>query len=205
DSEDLSLADGTGMSPRLDSLPTTSQPKDRRAVFGILAGLAIVLLGVVAFAALNNARQSPTAAASNEPKVKMTVRPLDPEPAKEPVKQTKTAEPEPTPPPPDVTPEKPPTKDAKDPKDKRPKIKRKDPKDKDPKDVAVAPEPAVTADQLQNKVMQATREYREFKEKNGGRLEKDWGDLMTYVQFKKGSVEDRFRKVEEFRAKMKRE
>jgi serine/threonine protein kinase len=200
DSEDLSLADGTGMSPRESLTSLQARPKDRRAIFGVLAGLAIVLLGVVAFAALNNAKSQP-AAASTEPKVKMTVRPLEPEPTKPAVehKIVKEETPEVQPPPVDVK--------EKDPA-KKPKIKRdrdkKDPKD-NPKTPVVQPDPGITPDQLQNKVMQATREYREFKAKNGGRLEKDWGDLMTYVQYKKGNVEDRFRKVEEFRAKMKRE
>ena len=206
DSEDLSLADGTGMSPRLDefALPSQRRPKDRRAIFGILAGLAIVLLGVVAFAALNNAKSQP-AAASNEPKVKMTVRPLAPE--KDPLKEPKAVDQKLVDPPPEIQP--PDVKEPKEPKDpvKKTKIRRdKDkPKDNPKATPAVQPEPGVTPDALQNKVMQATREYREFKDKNGGRLEKDWGDLMTYVQYKKGSVEDRYRKVEEFRAKMKRE
>lgn len=204
ESDDLSLADGTGLSELLDPLETVqSPPRGRRTIFTVFAGVAIVLLGVVAFAALNNARSQPVAIAGLEPKTRMTVRPLEPEDAVKqpaPTKQT---------PPPVVIDLQP----AKDPKDKDPVKRprktqsRKDPK-QDPKDVKVAaptPEPEATADQLQNKVMQATREYREFKDKNGGRLEKDWGDLMTYVQFKKGSVEDRFKRVEEFRAKMKRE
>ena len=207
ESDDLSLADGTGMSPRVDDYATVQPARGRRAIFGVLAALAIVLLGVVAFAAINNARKTPTAVASPEPKVKMTVRPLPEKPSekppeKPPEKPSQNIEPvdQKTVTPPEV---------AKDPirKSDRKTTKRdkKEPREKDPKEPVAQPEPGITSDQLQNKVMQVTREYREFKDKNGGRLEKDWGDLMTYVQFKKGSVDDRFRKVEEFRVKMKRE
>ena len=48
----------------------------------------------------------------------------------------------------------------------------------------------------------AARLYTEFKAKNGGRLEADYADLMTYLQYDKPAP-DKLHKIESFIAKMR--
>jgi eukaryotic-like serine/threonine-protein kinase len=74
-------------------------------------------------------------------------------------------------------------------------------------DPAPAPkkDDAVSAKAVHAKFSKASSEYREFKAKYGERLEKDWADLATYMQFAKSGdkTEVLDKKIDRFRAKMR--
>ena len=77
---------------------------------------------------------------------------------------------------------------------------------KDPKPAApVAP---FTREQLGQKFQQVRREYDDYKAKFGSRLEKEWGELATFIQYMPPSEDDTGRKeaarrLDEFRARMR--
>jgi membrane-bound ClpP family serine protease len=51
----------------------------------------------------------------------------------------------------------------------------------------------------------ARREYAAFKKRNGDRLEKEWGDLATFItyQLTPGNLEAAMRRIETFRAQLR--
>ena len=54
---------------------------------------------------------------------------------------------------------------------------------KDPRPSAALPAASFTREQLGQKFQQVSREYDVYKSKFGSRLEKEWGDLVTYIQY----------------------
>jgi eukaryotic-like serine/threonine-protein kinase len=71
-----------------------------------------------------------------------------------------------------------------------------------------APAAAFTREQLGQKFQQVRREYDEYKSKFGARLEKEWGELATYIQYMPASDDDAglreaARRLEAFRARMR--
>jgi hypothetical protein len=54
---------------------------------------------------------------------------------------------------------------------------------KDAKPPAVPPAASFTREQLAQKFQQVRHEYDDYKSKFGSRLEKEWGDLVTYIQY----------------------
>jgi serine/threonine protein kinase len=190
------LADGTGTAVR------ETPRKDRRALIAILAGVAVLLVVVVAFARYGGSStdkpKQPDQLAADLPAPKrdvITVVPIDPPKQPEvanPVVGSGSAGPEI-----EMNPV------VRSGSNKR-TIKRP-PRVETPKitpDPPVKPE-GVTQDQVTNKFMAAQRLYREYKTKNGDRLNKDFTDLMTYVQFDKASPADRLHKIESFISKMR--
>jgi eukaryotic-like serine/threonine-protein kinase len=65
--------------------------------------------------------------------------------------------------------------------------------DKDPKPVAPAPAP-YTREQLGQKFQQVRREYDQYKAQFGSRLEKEWGELATFIQYMPATEDDTGRK-----------
>jgi serine/threonine protein kinase len=77
---------------------------------------------------------------------------------------------------------------------------------KDPK--PAAPVALFTREQLGQKFQQVRREYDDYKAKFGSRLEKEWGELATFIQYMPPSEDDTGRKeaarrLDEFRARMR--
>jgi hypothetical protein len=83
---------------------------------------------------------------------------------------------------------------------------RKDPR---PPVTPAAPSPATfTREQLTQKFQQVHREYDDYKSKFGSRLEKEWGELTTYIQYRPPSDDDAGRKeaarrIDVFRDRMR--
>ncbi len=82
------------------------------------------------------------------------------------------------------------------------------PAHKDPRPPAPPPAAAVTREQLGQKFQQVRREYDDYKSKFGSRLEKEWGDLATYIQFMPASddaagLREAARRLEAFRVRMR--
>jgi serine/threonine protein kinase len=82
---------------------------------------------------------------------------------------------------------------------------------KDPKPPPVPPPPPAlfTREQLGQKFQQVRREYDDYKAKFGSRLEKEWGDLTTFIQYMKPTEDDdagrkeAARRLDTFRGRMR--
>ncbi len=201
-SEDLetlsALADGTGTSVRTLDTPH----RDRRGLYAIIAALAILLIVAVGFAMRGSSKERVAAA---EPPVKkdvITVVPIEVGPTLAVGSGSGSAAGSDTEieMKPDVLPN---AGSAKDPRPHRPRPPRGSGSDAvKPPEIKPPPDSA-TIDTVTNKFMQAQRLYREYRTKNGGRLEKEFTDLMTYVQYDKGSPADRLKRIESFIGKMR--
>jgi hypothetical protein len=67
------------------------------------------------------------------------------------------------------------------------------------------PAPSVTRDEVVSAFRATSREYEAYKAKNGSRLEREWGDLATFMQFqlKGDNLDVASHKLAAFRAKLK--
>jgi serine/threonine protein kinase len=63
----------------------------------------------------------------------------------------------------------------------------------------------LTRELVAAKYSSARREYAAFKTRNGDRLEREWGDLATFItyQLTPGNFEDAMRRIESFRARLR--
>jgi hypothetical protein len=63
----------------------------------------------------------------------------------------------------------------------------------------------LTRELVAGKFSSARREYAAFKTRNGDRLEKEWGDLATFMtyQLSSSNLEDAVRRIESFRARLR--
>lgn len=73
---------------------------------------------------------------------------------------------------------------------------------------AAPPPPSFTREQLGQKFQQVRREYVDYKARYGSRLEKEWGDLATSIQYMPESSDakgrrDAARQLDAFRARMR--
>ena len=86
---------------------------------------------------------------------------------------------------------------------------RRDPKPPPaPAPVAPVAPPAFTREQLGQKFQQVSREYEAYKAKFGSRLEKEWGELATFITYMPASEDDTgrreaARRLDEFRTRMR--
>jgi len=79
---------------------------------------------------------------------------------------------------------------------------------KDPPRPPVAPVASFTREQLGQKFQQVRREYDDYKSRFGSRLEKEWGELATYIQYMPASDDDAgrreaARRLDAFRGRMR--
>ncbi|HUJ60044.1 MAG TPA: serine/threonine-protein kinase [Kofleriaceae bacterium] len=63
----------------------------------------------------------------------------------------------------------------------------------------------LTRDQVAGKFRGVKREYDNYKSQNGGRLDQDWDDLATFMQFqlRNDNLDEAVRRIDAFRAKMR--
>ena len=82
-----------------------------------------------------------------------------------------------------------PTHDGKDAKDPKKDARKED----------------LTRELVAGRFSAARREYAAFKDRNGDRLEKEWGDLATFItyQLTPGNLEDAMHRIESFRARLR--
>jgi serine/threonine protein kinase len=201
--DDFSLADGTGTSVR-EAAP---RPPRRRWIYAV-AGAAAVVAAAVAVVAVSAGRKpgadvgvsaagAPAGSAVERKNPEITIIPIDPPPPSPPPPQKGVADeiempslhvgsaserPRPPRRQPDAARES-----------------RKDP-DRDGKD-----KKELTRDSVAAKFSAARREYAAFKGRNGDRLEREWGDLATFMtyQLTPGNLEDAMRRIETFRARLR--
>ncbi len=195
-----SLADGTGTAEKtVMSLTELPVARDRTKLYAILAGLLLATVVIVVLLLQGGSSESPKVA-DNPPPVKkqdaITVDPIDPKPP------TVTKPDQPI-----VDPiDKPVDKPVQKPRDKARDRPRQNPVDAKPgSGSAEKPEkPAVTSDQVTNKFLAAKRMYTAYKDKNGGRLDADFNDLMVFLQLEHPQAE-RMRRIDVFVSKIPRE
>jgi hypothetical protein len=206
------LADGTGTSVRQIVPPRRGR---RHLYYAIAGGAAVVLVAVVAFAMLAGGRASTKASASDaaasaagsapQPKKQeITIIPIDPPP----------------PPPPPLTPAQG-SADAihgspaqvspgssagagSGSAKSRPVHTARPAGLRDP-DRKLDKKPELTREAVAGRFSAARREYDAFKIRNGDRLEREWGDLATFMtyQLTPTNLEDALRRIETFRAKLR--
>ncbi len=201
--DDFSLADGTGTSVR----EVTAPSGHRRRVYAI-AGAAIVVAAAIVVVAVSVLRKPradagipaagpPAASAPEQKNPEITIIPIDPLPA---------------PPAPSAPPQKGSADEIEMPSlnvgsaTERPRPPRRPPDPgRDPKRDPDREKKELTRESVAAKFSIARREYAAFKDRNGDRLEKEWGDLATYMtyQLTSGNLEDAMRRIETFRARLR--
>lgn len=193
-SDDLSLADGTGTSVR----ELAPGPRGRGRAYAIAGASAAAIAALAAIVAILVSRgggvpgaaviaEAPAAgsAAPVRPAPEITIIPIEPAPPQQgsaeeiqmPSLHVGSA--------------------AARPRPARPRAPepRREPERK----------PELTRELVAGKFSSARREYAEFKTRNGGRLEREWGDLATFMtyQLTPGNLEDAVRRIEAFRARLR--
>ncbi len=191
--DDLSLADGTGTSVR----GVAAGPRRRRRILALAAVTAAMAAAAVVVAVSVARKPSadagvraagpPAVDAPEQKNPEITIIPIDPPPPppkagsadeiEMPSQHVGSAAERPRPPRP-------------------PREPRKDP-DRDKKEL--------TREAVAAKFSSARREYAAFKGRNGDRLEKEWGDLATFMtyQLTSANLEDAARRIESFRARLR--
>jgi hypothetical protein len=206
--DDLALADGTGMAVR------EAPVHDRRRRAYAIAGAAVaILVAVVAFAMRGGGEQpagTPTKVAdAGKPRganAEITVVPIDPAPAQ--TARPRSDAPDEIEMKPDnlvapVGSNGPATKPHRPPRGEI----RRDPKREPGTGLDKRPE-GPTSEAVSNRFATARRQYTGYRDKNGGRLEKDFNDLMTFMQFQfktadEASRKDAMRRIDTFLAQMR--
>jgi eukaryotic-like serine/threonine-protein kinase len=202
--QELGLADGTGQLPELIAEPALAplqSVKRRRTTIALAMGGSALVAGVVVFAMSRGNHEvaaQPTPAAKVESPHHVTVESLPPEvPDPVPVKaiadqDIKIDDP--------VTPTHPPTAQTKS------HGKKHDLKKPTAVTAETAPKPVgLSRDAVASKFSVVKREYDTYKQKNGGRLDGDWGDLAMFVQFhmNDSTLDEAARRIDQFRAKLR--
>jgi serine/threonine protein kinase len=184
--DELALADGTGTSVREQPIASSNK---KVYVLGALVATAITAVIVVAMTRKTTpeTRPQPVAASTKQ----ITFEPIEqPPPVKQviapPVEAGSAAA--------AVVEVKVPVKPHKD---KPPR------KDKEPK-TPVKPE-GLTRQAVAGKFSATSRQYDAYKAKNGMRLDREWNELTTFIQFKMNgdNLDDAVRRIESFRSKMR--
>jgi hypothetical protein len=196
--DDLGLADGTGTSAR-------EHAQRRRLPLIIGGAVVVVLLGIVGFAMTRGDDKKPAQIATTDPKDShVTIEPIE-EPLPPPDKKALVPED------PAVEIEKPAEpprprdkdkKSARDKKDKPPDVKKVE---RAPDDQAKKPE-GISRDSVTNEWLAARREYASYKNKNGTTLEKEYTDLVVYVQYnvsKEANLPETLARIQGFRRKIR--
>ena len=208
--QEIGLADGTGAVPDMLELPAdphhplhmAEAPRRRRTIL-IGAAAVVVVVGMVVFAMTRGGDSAkPKVATVVEPK-HVTVESLPPE-----LPKAGSA---------DVKPEQPidPKIQVDPPHPEAPQtpVKTDHPKHpkhgNDAKKTTTEPPPPkkteLTRDAVAAKLQAVKREYDAYKAKNGGRLDGEWGDLATFIQFHLNgeNLDEAAHKIDSFRAKMR--
>jgi serine/threonine protein kinase len=205
--DDLALADGTGMAERAAAAPPRRRGRAYAIAGAVLAAGAAVAVGVVVLGKQPSAAGVPSAssraaAGDAEPrKQEITIIPIDPPaaPAPPPPPQQQGSAEEIEMPSLKVGAAAPGTAAPARPRPVRPRpdSARDAKKDAEKKDL--------TRELVAGKFSSARREYAAFKGRNGDRLEKEWGDLATFItyQLTPGNLEDAMHRIESFRARLR--
>ena len=187
--DDLALADGTGTSVREQPNATSNT---KLYVVGALAFAAVAAVIIVAMTRTPARDKTPDPVATASTK-QITFEAIEPEPAVKqavvPIVKTGSAAPV------VVVEDKVPVKQVKP--------QRKD-RDKEPKPAVTKPE-GLTRDAVAGKFSATSRQYEDYKAKNGMRLDREWNELTGFIQYKMNgdNLDEALRRIESFRSKMR--
>jgi eukaryotic-like serine/threonine-protein kinase len=180
------LADGTGTQARVHP--------PRRRIVPIVIGAGIALaIAVVAVAATRGGdapAASPTVAIAPPPAVPpprrdaIIVEPIEPAPAAPPVLVVEPPQPQ-----------------QQQPQQQQRPSRRAKPPTARSRPVAAEEPKEVTKDLVTNTALRATRLYREYKARNGTRLDAEYNDLLVYLQYDR-PLPERLKKLESFIARL---
>jgi hypothetical protein len=171
----------------------------RRRNWGVIVSAAIALAFVVAVIVMATRKTTSTPAASSAPPDARVAVAQAPTPAPAvitPIPPEIEIEPEPEPEPEPVVKKK----------VAPPAVVKKKVKEKADTTPPPNPEPAIDADAVLAKFKAVSREYKEFKQAYGSRLDGEWTDLATKAQYAKGNPEKLTqldKKLDRFRSLMK--
>jgi serine/threonine protein kinase len=66
-----------------------------------------------------------------------------------------------------------------------------------------APKQELTRDSVVAKFRAVSKQYEVYKQQNGGRLDQDWNDLASFIQYHPNDLEEFSRRIDAFRSRMK--
>ncbi|MBV8762087.1 MAG: serine/threonine protein kinase [Deltaproteobacteria bacterium] len=219
--EDLSLADGTGTIDHIDLRPASRSKKP----LAILLAAGIFVAGGLVFAfTQRGGDEIPATKVAGDPPAappaKITVEPITQPPSlnanPSQVEQHVTVEAVEPPAPPanttttTTTTTTTPTKVESPPHaDKHPatttakKHDVKQAKQAPPKTETPGKTPELTREAVIAKFRAVSRQYDAFKQQNGGRLDGDWNDLASFIQYHPDDLAEFSRRIDAFRARLK--
>jgi serine/threonine protein kinase len=202
---ELGLADGTGsMVPAdLDAEPVRARSK-KPLVLMLAAG--IVVAGGLVFAFTRPGADDAPASVANKPaqpvqtiKVE-TIPPEEQSPPSHPAEKRVEVEP----------PQPPPVQDKVSDKVPPARVVAHPPKHHEParnpgKGSAAAqpPKAELTREAVIAKFRAVRQQYEAYKQQNGGRLDTDWNDLASFIQYHPSDLEEQSRRIDAFRSRMK--
>ncbi|HEY0255147.1 MAG TPA: hypothetical protein VGC41_26650, partial [Kofleriaceae bacterium] len=182
---------GTGVIPEL--MPQTAAPAQKRTLAIALAALAVIAIVGVVFAMTRGKDRSAISRIDPPAPPHVTVESLPPEPppqvaAVENDQDIKIDAPDTTP-----------HKHVAQPQHKHVAVADK----KQQPELATA-KPGLSHDAVAQKFSSVKREYDQYKTKNGGRLDGEWGDLAMFVQYhlNDSTLDEVAHRIDSFRSKM---
>lgn len=200
---ELGLADGTG-----SVLPTVldAEPVRKKKPVGFLLAAGIVVAGGLVFAFTRDGGEDAAtrvAAKPVQPVQTIKVEEIPPEEQSPPSQQT-PAQPHVTAPPPVEKVETPPPPVVEKVQQSRLTAhpKRHEPTRTPGKGSAATPAP-LTREAVIAKFRAVRHQYEQFKQQNGGRLDADWNDLASFIQYHPNDFDEFSRRIDAFRSRMK--
>jgi len=192
-----SLADGTGTAEKTMMAPhelgPSSSASDRNKIYVLLAALLLAIVVIVVFALRGGPADDPIKVVDHPIKKPdaITVDPIEQAGSDKPVDKPTIDQ--------AIVVDGPVIK----PRDKPRVPPKQQPEVKVPAVVKDEPK-AITPDMVTNRFLQAKRLYGTYKDKNGGRLDADFNELMVFLQLDHPHAE-RLRRIDGFVAKIPRE
>lgn len=201
---EVALADGTGAIEPSDLLEEIKPRSKAPIVIAIVA--AVLVIGVVAFALTREGKQPARAqVAQTPPAPAIHVEQISPEEELPPTKPAAEVPVDPK-----MEPRVRPADDDKKPD--RKKSDRKSDRKRDKRDKvdvaksevpATASKPELTRDAVVAKLRAAKQAYDAYKQRNGGRYDSEWIDLVDFQQYHPTELEEFARRIDSFRAKLR--
>jgi hypothetical protein len=74
---------------------------------------------------------------------------------------------------------------------------------RDKKDAKTSEPAALTREAVAAKQSAAAREYHAYTAKFGGRLDREWNDLLNFISYHANDLDEVGKKIDSFRAKMR--
>ena len=196
--QDISLADGTGAIEPEDLLDLSPSRPRRMLAFVAIGG--VLAIGVVAFALTRGPDREAAATVASAPQPQIRVETIPPEEQEPPPVRAAAKQPAIESRPVKTVAAKPPDRPTADRRRDKKVEKRHE------RRVETAKPPAkveLTRDAVIGKFRGVKRAYDAYKQQNGGRFDREWNDLASFVQYHPNDLDELARRIESFRAKLR--